>query len=80
MATLLLLRAAGSVAGRCDASCYDATTGPDHCTCVCGGINHAAGLEQAIDNTGRLNPQRIVQTAAGRGINVYRPPIQLPLF
>lgn len=35
--------------GRCDAKCYNATS--PHCTCICGGANHGAGLSQAMDNT-----------------------------
>ncbi len=35
--------------GQCDESCYDSEC--DECTCVCGGINHGVGREQAIKNT-----------------------------
>jgi hypothetical protein len=35
--------------GRCDAKCYAATTGS--CDCICGGLNHGAGVEQATENT-----------------------------
>jgi hypothetical protein len=38
--------------GRCDAKCYDATE-PD-CDCICGGRNHGAGKQLAIDNTREL--------------------------
>jgi hypothetical protein len=34
---------------RCDAKCYDAH-GPD-CDCVCGGKNHGAGINKAMENT-----------------------------
>lgn len=34
---------------RCDEKCYGATGGV--CTCVCGGMNHGAGLKQAQKNT-----------------------------
>lgn len=38
---------------RCDARCYNgkATT---KCKCVCGGRNHAGGLDKAVDNNRRL--------------------------
>lgn len=35
--------------GRCDAKCYLATC--SECTCICRGMNHGAGLNQALDNT-----------------------------
>jgi len=34
---------------RCDAKCYDAQH-PD-CDCLCGGRNHGAGLQKAMQNT-----------------------------
>lgn len=33
---------------RCDARCYEGTG--DHCDCICGGKNHGAGLQQAMQN------------------------------
>lgn len=49
MATLIIARKAdGSLLGRCDAKCYNAKG--LKCTCVCGGMNHGVGLNQAIDN------------------------------
>lgn len=36
--------------GRCDAKCYNARRTPD-CDCICGGKNHGAGLDKALDNT-----------------------------
>ncbi len=35
--------------GRCDAKCHDATD--PKCNCMCGGMNHGAGAEQALENT-----------------------------
>ena len=35
--------------GRCDAKCYDAKGGV--CHCCCGGRNHGAGFDTAVDNT-----------------------------
>lgn len=33
---------------RCDARCYNAKGGK--CACICGGRNHSAGIEKALDN------------------------------
>lgn len=33
---------------RCDAKCYNGKHA--RCTCICGGRNHGAGLQKAIDN------------------------------
>jgi hypothetical protein len=50
--TLISYQSSGGGQGRCNAKCYDAAE-PD-CTCICGGRNHGAGKEQAIDNTREL--------------------------
>jgi hypothetical protein len=50
--TLIAVYNSESCQGRCDAKCYDATE-PD-CDCICGGRNHGAGKQQAIDNTREL--------------------------
>jgi len=50
MATLLSAYThAGKLIGTCDARCYDGK--PGRCSCVCGGVNHAVGLQQAAYNT-----------------------------
>ena len=33
---------------RCDARCYNAKSG--ECKCICGGRNHGAGIDKALDN------------------------------
>jgi hypothetical protein len=33
---------------RCDARCYGAKGG--ECKCICGGRNHGAGIDKALDN------------------------------
>lgn len=38
--------------GRCDAKCYGAKH-PD-CNCICGGRNHGAGIDKALENTREL--------------------------
>lgn len=49
MATLIAIYSGRHCIGRCDAKCYAAKPGP--CDCICGGKNHAAGIDQALDNT-----------------------------
>jgi hypothetical protein len=50
MTTLITVRGSDRPAGRCDSKCYNAGEGTD-CTCVCGGVNHSAGLEKATAAT-----------------------------
>jgi predicted RNase H-like HicB family nuclease len=52
MTTLISYQSSGGDQGRCDAKCYDAIEEP--CDCICGGRNHGAGIEQALDNTREL--------------------------
>ena len=52
MTTLISYQSSGGDQGRCDAKCYEATE--PECTCICGGRNHGAGKQQAIDNTRAL--------------------------
>jgi hypothetical protein len=52
MVTLISYQSSGGDQGRCDAKCYKAQE-PD-CDCICGGRNHGAGIEQALDNTREL--------------------------
>lgn len=67
MATLLTV---GNSEGerRCDAKCYDATE--PHCDCVCGGKNHGAGLQRALENTAELGEKWLEQAAAAQGVPV----------
>ena len=48
MTTPISYQPSGGDQGRCDAKCYDAREDE------CGGRNHGAGKEQAIDNTREL--------------------------
>ncbi len=52
MTTLIAVYTNDGCVGRCDAKCYNATH-PD-CDCICGGRNHGAGLDQAVENTTEL--------------------------
>lgn len=49
MATLIAAYNSEGCIGRCDAKCYNATE--PHCDCICGGKNHGAGFQKAMDNT-----------------------------
>lgn len=49
MATLISAHNSEGCYGRCDAKCYGAAS-PD-CDCICGGMNHGKGEQQAYDNT-----------------------------
>lgn len=52
MTTLIAAYNSEGCTGRCDAKCYNATE--PECDCICGGLNHGAGLPKAMDNTQRL--------------------------
>ncbi len=67
MATLLTV---GNSEGerRCDAKCYDAEGGD--CDCVCGGKNHGAGLQRALENTRELGERWLEQAAAHQGCTI----------
>ena len=50
--TLLALYLGNSLVGRCDINCFG---GDDsRCECVCGGLNHGVGIEQAVEQTRRM--------------------------
>jgi hypothetical protein len=65
--TLISYQSSGRDQGRCDAKCYDAAE-PD-CGCICGGRNHGAGREQAIENTREL-AQSWIDRARANGQDV----------
>jgi predicted RNase H-like HicB family nuclease len=50
--TLIAVYNSDGCVGRCDARCYDAEW--DECDCICGGRNHGAGKQQALDNAREL--------------------------
>ena len=60
--TLISYQSSGGDQGRCDAKCYGAHE-PD-CDCICGGRNHGAGKQQAIENTRELAEGWIKQARA----------------
>lgn len=57
MTTLISYHSSDGSEGRCDARCYDAKH--ETCNCVCGGRNHGAGKEQAMENTREMATQWI---------------------
>lgn len=87
MTTLIEVRNSSGIVGRCDARCYNAKT-PD-CTCICGGKNHGAGQEKAIDNTRELAEDWLKRYAKEKGLENWtaeipardrdRDPVQLAL-
>jgi hypothetical protein len=67
MVTLISYHSSGGDQGRCDARCHDAAE--PECDCICGGRNHGAGKERALDNTREL-AQSWVDAARASGLDV----------
>jgi hypothetical protein len=74
--TLIAVYNSNGLVGRCDAKCYNATH-PD-CDCVCGGRNHGAGQQQAIDNT-REMVREWIKKANDEGLKAVSE-FEAPLF
>jgi hypothetical protein len=68
--TLMAVYTSEGCIGRCDANCYEAQE--PHCDCICGGMNHGAGLAQAIDNTRRHAETMIEKYAGAHELSAYR--------
>jgi hypothetical protein len=69
MSTLIAIYTGDGCIGRCDAKCYNAW-GPE-CHCVCQGVNHGAGKQEAVASTCELAGSRLAQAeAAGHLISV----------
>lgn len=64
MTTLIAVYNSDGCVGRCDAKCYQAEQAD--CHCICGGLNHGAGLVRATDNT-RANASDWIASARARG-------------
>jgi hypothetical protein len=62
MTTLIAIYNSEGCQGRCDAKCYEAHE--EECHCICGGRNHGAGQEQALDNTRELAESWLEQACA----------------
>ena len=84
MTTLIAVYDNDACKGRCDARCYEARE--PHCDCVCGGRNHGAGLERAVENTRELANGWIETYTQQHHIKTPRwkvsalAPVQLDLF
>lgn len=59
MSTLIAVYNSDGCVGRCDAKCYNATDAK--CDCICGGRNHGAGKQQAMDNTRQMAESMIAE-------------------
>lgn len=71
----------GTVVGRCDARCYNARGG--NCSCICGGANHGAGLDRAMDNTSAMVETWIEDFAKRHNLDEYESrvaPLQMRMF
>ena len=68
--TLIEIRdGSGTVVGRCDAKCYNAEQ--PHCDCVCGGMNHGAGKQKALENTKEYVKEMIKEYVGKKGLKKY---------
>jgi hypothetical protein len=81
--TLLNVYTSEGCIGRCDAKCYNAHE--PVCDCICGGVNHGVGLQQATENTHAYAEAMIEKYAAAHALTDYRSELgqgtqQLDLF
>ena len=68
MTALIAVWTGDGCIGRCDAKCYCAW-GPE-CHCVCQGVNHGVGRQEAIENTRELGEYWLEHARAdGLGIS-----------
>jgi hypothetical protein len=66
MATLISVYNSSGCVGRCDAHCYNANHGTK-CECICGGANHAAGEQRAVDNVRNYTQKKLDEIQAKGG-------------
>ena len=76
MTAVLTVRVGAAVAGSCGKACYDAEH--DDCSCVCGGMNHRAGLERAAANT-RAHAAAWIAQARADGQDITSHELGLPV-
>jgi hypothetical protein len=80
---LIEVRNSEGIVGRCDAKCYEAQF--PGCECICGGGNHGAGLNAAIENTREMAETWIAKYAKENELKDWTSrvpalkPVQLPL-
>lgn len=60
MATLISQTSSSGGTRRCDAKCYNGKH--TRCKCICGGVNHGKGLEQAMENTREMAKDLLERT------------------
>jgi hypothetical protein len=73
--TLIAVYNSEGCVSRCDARCYDADE-PD-CECICGGRNHGAGQQQALDNTREL-AESWLERARANGQDITHAEMAMP--
>jgi hypothetical protein len=70
MTTLIAVYNSEGCVGRCDAKCYNAQS--LECDCICGGANHGAGIDKAVENTREMVENWIPEYAKEKGLENYR--------
>lgn len=70
MVTLIAVHSSDGCVGRCDAKCYEALH--PGCDCICGGKNHGAGFDKAIENTRELAETWIEEYTERKNLSDYR--------
>jgi hypothetical protein len=68
--TLIAVYTSEGCVGRCDARCYNAHTAD--CDCICGGANHGAGFDRAVDNTCTMFEEWIGAYVKEKHLTSYR--------
>lgn len=68
--TLIAIYTNDGCVGRCDARCYNARS--KTCDCICGGKNHGAGQQKAIENTRDMFEEWTARYAQEKGLTDYR--------
>lgn len=79
--TLLALYLGRDLVGRCDINCWGGKD--ERCECLCTGLNHGVGLEQAVEQTRRMvgewievqRDQGIIFDGVEFGIHVMHDPL-----
>jgi hypothetical protein len=69
MTTLIAVYNSDGCVGRCDAKCYDAAH--DKCDCICGGRNHGAGKQKAVENTREHAKEMVAAYAGEKGLKDF---------
>ena len=82
MTTVIAVYNSQGCVGRCDAKCHEAQE--PVCHCVCGGVNHGAGIIQARANTKKIAEARIranvSKDQADKTLRVFKEQRQLKMF